>query len=229
MRLHELNFAYFSVSCAVVTQILHRNEWQFEREYNSVSPPFFHLLWGRILPKKNFNFLKAEFFCANEIFLVFSVSCAVQTQILGFNLRHFEREFNSASPPFLLLLWSGTFYKKNFHFLEAESVCTNEIFLIFQFLVRLRHKFSIGISDSFEREFNSASPHFLLLLSAGTFYKKNFHFRMLNPSAAMKFSLFFSFLSGWDTNSPWEWVTVWKRIQFCISSFSSSTLSRNFL
>ena len=169
MRLHELNFAYFSVSCAVVTQILHRNEWQFEREYNSASPPFFHLLWGRILPKKNFNFLKAEFFCANEIFLVF------------------------------------------------------------QFLVQFKPKFSVSICATLKENSILHLLLFFFYFDQELFIRKIFIFSKLNPSAPMKFSLFFSFLCGWDTNSPSELVTVWKRIQFCISSFSSSTLSRNLL
>ena len=44
----------------------------------------------------------------------------------------------------------------------------------------------------------------------------------------LNFSYFFSFSCGWDTNSRSEVVTVWKRIQFCIFSFSCSTLRTNF-
>ena len=41
----------------------------------------------------------------------------------------------------------------------------------------------------------------------------------MNSSALMKFSIFFSFFCSWDTNSRSQFVTVWKRIQICISSF----------
>ena len=44
----------------------------------------------------------------------------------------------------------------------------------------------------------------------------------------LNFSYFFSFSCGWDTNSRSEVLTVWKRIQFCIFSFSCSTLMTKF-
>ena len=94
--------------------------------------------------------------------------------------------------------------------------------------MQLRPKFSISICDSLKE-----NPILHLLLSFfyskhEFFIRKILIFRKMNSSAPMKFSLFFSFLCGWDPNSRSQFVTVWKRIQFCMCSFSSSTLSTNF-
>ena len=172
--------------------------------------------------------MKDEFALDQWNFPYFSVSCAIKTQVLHLNLWQFEREFISGSPLCLLLLWGRTFGKKNFHFVKDKFVWTNEIFLIFQFLVRLRPKFSIWICDSLKE---NSILHLLLVF----FYsedelliRKIFIFSKLNSSAWIQFSLFFSFFYGWDPNSRSEFVTVWKRIQFCISSFSSSTMRTSF-
>ena len=109
-----------------------------------------------------------------------------------------------------------------------KFVCTNEIFLIFQCLVRLRHKFSIWITDSLKE---NSIVHLLLsffYFDHDFFIRKIFIFWKLNSSASTQFSLFFSVLCGWDTNSRSELLTVWKRIQLCISSFASSTNGTNF-
>ena len=162
-------------------------------------------------------------------FPYFSVTCAVETQILNLNFSQFEREFNSTSPPFPLLLWPRIFYKRNFHFLKAKLVCTNEIFLIFQLLVQLRPIFSISICDSLKE---NSILHLLLFLFYSQhefFIRKILILWKMNSSARMKFSLFLSFLCSWDPNSQSQFLTVWKRIQFYISSFPSSTLTTNFL
>ena len=84
-------------------------------------------------------------------FPYFSVSSAGESQILDLNLWYFQREFNSAVPPFLLLLSARIFHKKNFNFVKDEFVCTIGIFLIFQFRVQLRSKLSIWICDSLKQ------------------------------------------------------------------------------
>ena len=95
----------------------------------------------------------------------------------------------------------------------------NEVFLIFQFLVLFRQKFSITISDSLKE---NSILHLLLFFF---YFKHEFFIRKIlilwkmNSSARMKFSLFFSFFCSWDTNSRSQFLTAWKRIQFCISSF----------
>ena len=71
IRLHQWNFPYFSVCCAIKTQILHLNLWQFERELNSASATCLLLPWGRIFDKKNFNSVKPKFVWMNEIFQPF--------------------------------------------------------------------------------------------------------------------------------------------------------------
>ena len=81
-------------------------------------------------------------------FSFFSVSSAVQTPTIHLNLWQFQREFNSASPAFLLIPSARIFHKKNFHFVKAKFVSINSIVFIFQYLVRFRHKFSIWITDS---------------------------------------------------------------------------------
>ena len=161
-------------------------------------------------------------------FPYFSVSSAGETQILDRSLWQYEREFNCAFAPFLLQLYARIFHKKNFHFLKAEFVCTNEIFLIFQFLLPVRHKFSISISNSLKE--NSILHLFLpfFYFDDEFFLRKIWIFWKLNSSASIQFSLFFSFFCGSDRNSRSEFATVWNIIQFCISSFSSSTLSTNF-
>ena len=161
-------------------------------------------------------------------FPYFSLSCAVETQILDLNYWQFEREFNSASPPLLLLLTARIFHTRNFNFVKDEFVFTNEIFLIFQFLVQLRPKFSIAIRDSLKE---NSILHLLLFFFYSQhefFIRKILNLSKLNSSARMKFSLFFIFLCNWDPNSRSQFVTVWKRIQFCIFSFSSSTLWTKF-
>ena len=198
------------------------------------------------------------------------MSCAVERQILDLNYWQFEREFNSASPPLLLLLAARIFHTTNYNFVKDEFVCTNEIFHIFQFLVQMRPKFSISICDSLkensilhlllfffysQHEFfirkilnlsklnSSARMKFSLFfiscaVQTPIFIRKRiFYFLLLklNSSARMKFSLFFNlwqFLVRFSinsiSNSRSEFVTVWKRIQFCTPSFSCSTLRRNF-
>ena len=156
------------------------------------------------------------------------MSCAVETQILALNYWQFEREFNCASPPLLLLLTARIFHTTNFDFVKDEFVCTNEIFLIFQFLVQLRPKFSISICDCLKQNSILHLLIFFFYSQHEFFIRKVFIFSKLNSSASIQFSLFFSFLCSWDPNSRSQFVTVWKRIQFCISSFSSSTLSTNF-
>ena len=207
IRVHEWNFPYFSVSSAGESQILDLNLWYFQREFNSAVPPFLLLLSARIFHKKNFNFLKDEFVCTNEIFLIFQLLVQLRPKFwisisdslkensilhLLLSLFYFHDEFfwreififsklnSSARMKFLLIFQfllqvrpkfsisicesmkensilhllifffytARIFHKKSFHFLKAEFVCTNEIFLIFHFLVRFRHKFSIWIYDS---------------------------------------------------------------------------------
>ena len=157
------------------------------------------------------------------------MSCAVETQILDLNYWQFEREFNCASPPLLLLLTARIFHRTNFNFVKDEFVCTNKIFLIFQFLAHLRPKFSISICDSLKQNSILHLLIFFFYSQHEFFIRKVFIFSKLNSSARMKFSLFFTFLCRWDTNSRSEFQTVWKKIQFCISSFSSPTRSTNFL
>ena len=65
IHLRTLDFPYFSVSCAVVAQVLGLNLWQFEREFNSSSAACFLLLWRWIFDDKDFDFVKAEFTCTN--------------------------------------------------------------------------------------------------------------------------------------------------------------------
>ena len=157
------------------------------------------------------------------------MSCAVERQILDLNYWQFEREFNSASPPLLLLLAARIFHTTNYNFVKDEFVCTNEIFHIFQFLVQMRPKFSISICDSLKE---NSILHLLLFFFYSQhefFIRKILNLSKLNSSARMKFSLFFSFLCSSDPNSGSEFQTVWKRIQFYISPFSSSTRSTNFL
>ena len=161
-------------------------------------------------------------------FPYFSVTCAVETQILDLNFWQFEREFNSASPRFPHLLWRRIFYKRKFHFLQAQFVCTNEIFLIFQLPAQLRHKFSISISDSLKENSILHLLGSLIFFDDEFFTRESFIFFKLNSSARMKFSLFFSYRRSWDQNSRSQFVKVWKKIQFCICSFSSSTLNTNF-
>ena len=127
-------------------------------------------------------------------FPYFSVSSAVETQIFDLNWWQFQRELNSASAPCLLLFSGRTFDKKNFHFLKAEFVSINWIFLIFQFLVRLRPIFSISIYDSLKE---NEILHIRLVF----FYsedelliRKIFILWKVNSCAPMKFSFFFSFL-----------------------------------
>ena len=94
--------------------------------------------------------------------------------------------------------------------------------------MRLRPKFSISICDSLKE---NSILHLLLSLfyfHDEFFTRKIFIFSKLNSSARMKFSIFFSFFCRWDPNSRSQFVTVWKRIQLCICSFPSSTLSTNF-
>ena len=180
------------------------------------------------LLQEKFSFSQSSIRLHEWNFPYFSVSSAGDTQILDLNLWEYEREFNSASARFLLLLSARIFHKKNFHFLKDEFVCTNEIFLIFQLLVRLTHKFSISICDSLKE--NSILHVFVFFFYSQHefFIRKIFIFWKLNSSASIQFSLSFRLLCGSDRNSRSEFVTVWKIIQFCISSFSSSTLSTNF-
>ena len=181
------------------------------------------------------NFSKEKFlFCETWLrphepnFPYFSFSATVQTQIVDRNLWQFERKFNSASPRFLLLLSARIFHKKNFNYVKAEFDCTNEIFLIFQLLVQLRPKFSISISDSLKENSILHLLISLIFFDDEFFTRESFIFIKLNSSARMKFSLFFSYRRSWDQNSRSQFVTVWKRIQFCICSFSSSTLNTKF-
>ena len=163
-----------------------------------------------------------------KFFSYFSVSSAVQNQILDLNSWQFKREINSPYHTFLLLLSRRIFQKKNFNFVKGEFVYINWILLIYPFPLRLTHKFSIWIYDSLKE---NSILHFLLFF----FYsedeiliRKILILWKVNSFARMKFSLFFSFLRSWVANSPSEFVTVWKRIKFCISSFTSSTLKTNF-
>ena len=127
------------------------------------SPSKFVTLWKRIKfcissfsssPLMTSFALEKFSFCESWIplhelnFPYFSVSYAIQTQILHLDLWHFERQLNSASSPFLLLLWQWTFQTKNFNFMKGEFVCKNEIFLNFQLLLPFSPKFYIWIYDS---------------------------------------------------------------------------------
>ena len=95
--------------------------------------------------------------------------------------------------------------------------------------MRLRSKFAIWICDSLKE--NSILHHLLFFI----YFEDEFCLRKililwkLNSSARMKFSLFFSFLCSSDQNSRFQFVPVWKRIPFCISSFPFSTLTTKFL
>ena len=175
-----------------------------------------------------FSFYQRAIHLQKLNFLHFSVSCAIETQILYLNLWQFEKELNSASSPSLPLLWGRSFDKKNFNFMRGQFVCRNYIFLIFQFLLPFTPKLSIWICDRLKA---NGILHLLLFFfpfQDQFFSRKIFILSKGNSSAEIKFSLFFSFFGVWDPNSRFEFVTVWNRIQFCISSLCSSTLTKNF-
>ena len=68
-----IKFSSFFSFLRRLAQPLHMNFSQFERELNSASSHFLFLLRWRIFHKKNFNYMKGEFVCKNEIFLIFQV------------------------------------------------------------------------------------------------------------------------------------------------------------
>ena len=116
---------------------------------NEILHPLLVFLYSEdeLLIRKIFIFSKLNSSAWIKFSLFFSFLCGWDKNS-PLNLSQYERELNSACPSCLLLLWPRTFYKKNFNFVKGEFVCTNEIFLIFQFLVRWRRKFSIWICDS---------------------------------------------------------------------------------
>ena len=152
----------------------------------------------------------------------------MKTQILHLNLWQLELELNSASAPCLLLPWRRTFNKKNFHFPKAEFVCMNSFFHIFQFILRLRAKFSLSISDNLKENSILQLLLFFFYSEDGLLIRKLLILWNLNSSAWIKFSFFFSFFCRSNPNSGSQFLTVSKKIQFCISSFFCSTLRMNF-
>ena len=98
--------------------------------------------------KEKFSFSQSWIRLYEFNFPYFSVSFAVVTQILHLNLSEFEREFNSAFTPILSLRWGGIFNRKNFHFVKTEIRSTDEILLIFQFILPFKPKFYIWICNS---------------------------------------------------------------------------------
>ena len=144
------------------------------------------------------------------------------------NFSQFETQLNSASASFLLLFWKWIFHKKNFNFMKGEFVCMNKILLIFRFRLPFRPEFSTWNSHSLKE--NSILHLFLSFFYSDEQFiiRKIFILSKLNSSAWMKISLFFSFFCHSDLNSRSEFLTVRKRIQFCICSFFSSTLKMNF-
>ena len=223
-----MNFPYFSVSSAFQAQILDLNLWQFEREFNSASLLCLLLLWRRTFLKEKFSFYQRAIHLEKLNFLHFSISCANETQIVHLNLWQFERELNSASSPSLPLLWGRSFDKKNFNFMRGQFVCRNYIFLIFQFFLPFKPKFFIWICVRLKENW---ILHLLLSFfhfEGEFFIRKVFMLSKGNSSAEIKFSSFFSFWCDWDPNSLSEFMTVWKRIKFCIFFFSSSTLRTKF-
>ena len=173
--------------------------------------------------------MNAEFVCMNEIFLIFQFLLQLRPK---FSI-YISESLKENSILHLLLFFfhseDGLLIRKLLISWKLNSSAWIKLFLIFQFLQPFRHKLSISICDSLKE---NSIVHLLLFF----FYSEDelliwkiFLFSELNSSAWFQFPLFFSLLCGWETNSPSELVTVWKRIQFCISSFSSSTVSRNFL
>ena len=144
------------------------------------------------------------------------------------NFAQFKRELNSASFFFLFLIRWRIFHKKNVNFMKGEFVCKNEIFLIFQFLLPFRRKFSIWICGAVKDNYILHLLLFFFYFDNEFFIRKILILWKVNSSARMNFFLFFSFFCHSDLNSPSELVTVWKRIQFNICSISSSTLKMNF-
>ena len=120
------------------------------------------------------------------------------------------------------------FLKEKFSFSQSWIRQHQFNFPYFHFLVRLRHKFSIWICDSLKENSILHPLLFFFYPQHEFFIGKILILWKLNSSAPTQFSLFFSILCGWDTNSRSELLTVWKRIQFCISSFASSTKGTNF-
>ena len=190
IRLHQLNFPYFSVSPAVQTEILDLNLWQSQREFNSASSPSLLPFWGRTFYKKNFHFLKAQFVSINSIFLIFQFLVRLRPKFsiwicdifkensilhLLFSFIYFQDEF---------------FIKKNFHFLKDEFVGINWIFFVFQFLLPFRPKFSIWICDTLEENSILLALLFLFYSKDQLFIRKIFILWKLNSSRHIEFSFF---------------------------------------
>ena len=61
----NLVFLIFHFCCAVEAPIVDLDLWEFEREFNFASSPFFLVLVRRIFDNKDFNFMKGKFVCRN--------------------------------------------------------------------------------------------------------------------------------------------------------------------
>ena len=110
--------------------------------------------------------------------------------------------------------------------MKDEFVCTNEIFLIFKFLVRWRPKFSTSIYASLRE---NSILHLLLFF---------FHFE--DEFFIRKILIYWILLHNWNfflifqlflpsqMNSLFKCRIVWNKIQFFIYSFSSFYVKDKF-
>ena len=125
---------------------------------------------------------------------------------------------------------TGDLFIRKFQFSpKTDFVSTNRTLRGFHsFPLAHTQILSISISDSSKAN-TVLHLHLFFFHSQDEFFiRKIFILSKLNSSSRIKFCLFFSFFRRSDPNSASEFVTVWKRIQFCVSSFFCSTLRTNF-